>query len=202
MVLTKWFGKRSHRSPQRDGFFRPSLECLEGRLAPSSMVPMDPGHGHGHGHDDGGDHGPAPIVGPVNGPVVQQSGNVHNNIHITDSFNNATNAFNSSMGLGATSLSPTQSASVGALIGLSALIAAETGSSDLSMLIDDEIALAVDTYLSNQSGVTISSLSTDISTLKAAIAANPLESTLIGSVVGTLAYDVTLSALDTAQATI
>lgn len=216
-MLTKWFGTRSSRSPKHDRFFRPSLEYLEGRLAPSGLVPMDQGdgggHGHGHhgngnGNDNGNGHGNSNnnaggggIIGPVAGPVVNQAGNVHNNIHITGSFNNNTGSFNNvASAAGAGFLGPGQAGAIGALFALSSLIATETSNSNIGTLIDDEIALAVDNYINGLVPGTISSA--DISKLTSAI--TTLESGLpfIGPAIGDLAYDVTFGALTAAQPTI
>jgi hypothetical protein len=62
-MLTKWFGTHAHRSLKKDHSFRPWLERLEDRNAPSALGPRDDngnGHGHGHGNGNGDDHGPPP----------------------------------------------------------------------------------------------------------------------------------------------
>ena len=66
------------------------------------------------------------------------------------------------------------------LFNLSGLVAAETSSSQLGMLIDDEIALAVDTYLSSTLGLNITGLDNAMTILNTDIHNNPLESTLVG----------------------
>jgi hypothetical protein len=207
-MLTNWFKTRTPRSLERNRFFRPQLECLEGRLAPSSLVPLSHGNGNGngngHGHGNGGDPPPAPVAGPV----VNQSGNVHNNIHITNSFNGNTGSFNNIASIpGAVFLSPIQAGEIGVLFAFSTIVAVETSNTSLGSLINDEITLAVDKYLVSQPAImAVSSLTTslnaDISMLNAAIAANPLEGTLIGQAIGTLVFDVTINALTTAQPTI
>lgn len=223
-MLTKWFGTRSSRPPQRDRFFRPRLEYLEGRLAPSSMMPMDHGgdhgHGNGNGHGNGGDHGGGngngnsgngngngSGNGSGNGTGnLNQTGNVHNNIHITGSFNNNTGSFNNlSTVAGSGLLGPGQVGSIGVMFALSSLIAAETGNSSLGTLIDDSVALAVDKYLLlpvnapalSASGVT--GLDQDVTNLNNAI--GTLESGLpfIGPVLGDLTFDLTFNALTAAQ---
>lgn len=206
-MLTKWFRTRSPRSPELSRFFRPELEALENRLVPSNVLPMHGpgdgngngnGHGHGHGGGGGGDGPPAPP--PIAGPVVNQGGAVnvagnHNNIHITNSFN------------GSSFLPPLQAGEVGLMFALSSLIAAETGSSQLGGLLNDEVALAVDKYLVGQlanfsgTGITslLNSVNSDIGTLTSAIHTNPLGSTLLGQVIGTMVQDFTLDALTSAQ---
>jgi hypothetical protein len=206
-MLTKWLKSRSPRSPQSNRFFRPELEALEGRLAPSNIVPfVGPGHGNGHGNGNGngngkGNGGGDPSPAPIAGPVVNQSGNVHNNIHISGSFNNNTGSFNNVVGVaGAGLLGPSQVGAIGALFALSSLLAAETSNTSVGTLVDDEIALAVDNYINGLLPGTISS--TDISNLTTAISG--LESGLpfIGPVLGSLAYNVTFDALKMAQPTI
>lgn len=199
-MRTNWFRTRTPSSPERDRFFRPELEALEGRLAPSNVVPFGHGNGngngHGHGNDNGGDP-PAPVAAPIN-----QTGGInvvgdHNNIHINNSFNGVPLP-------GFSMLSAGQSVVLGKLFLLSDLLATELSSSNLGSLINDEIALAVDKYLASFPAVAsaIPTLSTDISTLQSDTAANPLESTPLGSIVGMLAFDVASTALTTAQPTI
>jgi hypothetical protein len=197
VMLAKLFGSHSSRRTEPDRFFRPGLESLEGRLAPSG----GPG-GHGHDEHPPGhqDNGPPPAT--VSAPT-----NVHNNVHInaTNSFNTTinntvtiTNSFN-----GSSFLAPPQQASVQALNALSSLFATQMGSSQLGSLLNDEIALAVDTYLLPfASTLGITTLKGDITTLQNAINANPLESTPAGQLIGTLAFDVTMAALTSAQPTV
>lgn len=217
-MLTKWFGRRSSRSPQRDRFFRPQLEFLEGRFAPSSLVPMDHGggNGHGHGHGDGGGNGNGNSGngngngsgnGSGNGTGnLNQTGNVHNNIHITGSFNNNTGSFNNiSTVAGSGLLAPGQVGSIGVMFALSSLIAAETGNSNLGTLINDEVALAVDNYLLlpvnagalSASGVT--GLQADVTNLTNAIGTLEAGLPFIGPAIGDLTYDFTYNALVAGQ---
>ncbi len=200
-MLTKWFKTRTLRAVNEDRSFRPWLEILEDRNAPSGLGPMDP-HGP-HGHQ--GPHGPpppAPVGPPAPAPVSNNNNitsgvNAHgsfNNSTITDSFNNTiTNTF---------ILMPTQQSAIGGLLGIGTLVSSMN--SQLGSLIRDEIALAVDTYLESFPAVAaaLPSLKTDISTLNAAIAANSLESTAFGAEAGTLVFDVTMNALTSAQPTI
>lgn len=225
-MLTKWFRTRSSRPHQRDRFFRPQLEYLEGRLAPSSMMPMDPGgHGHGHGHGNGGDNGGGNGNGNSgngngngsgNGSGngignINQTGNVHNNIHITNSFNNNTGSFNNVAAMAGTGLlSPGQVGSIGVLFALSSLIAAETGNTNLGTLIDDEVALAVDNYLllpANAGALSASgkaSLTADVDPsnpngLPAAIGNLEAGLPFIGPAIGDLTYDFTFNSLVAGQ---
>ncbi|HEY7311391.1 MAG TPA: hypothetical protein VH643_18665 [Gemmataceae bacterium] len=185
-MFTKWFGTRTLRQPAKaECFFRPELEALEDRLPPSSVHGMGGDNGNGNGNGNGGGHV-----------------NIHENIHITNSFNNATNSFN-----GSTFLAPPQQAAVGGLSLLSSLLAAELGNSNLNTLLNDEIALAVDSFLVMQPGIMavpslVSSLKTDIGTLTNAIGMNPLENSPIGHALGMVAFDVTMDALAAAQPTI
>lgn len=195
------FRTRTFRTPERERFFRPSLEYLEGRLAPSGVGPMD-GHGpHGPPGPPPGPPGPPPPAGISNG----NSSNINahgsfNNSTITDSFNNTIN--------NTIILMPTQQSSVQGLLGISSFISGALNNPQLGTLLNDEIALAVDTYLTSAPISSIlpanveSSLKADMTTLNSAISANPVESSLVGQVIGTLAFDATLNALTSAQATI
>ena len=180
-MFTKWFGTRTLRQPAKaEYFFRPELEALEDRLPPSSV--------HGMGGDNGNGNGSDHV-------------NIHENIHITNSFNGSTltNSFNG-MFPGVFFLGQGQQAAVGQLLALSSLLATELSNSNLGSLIDDEVALAVDTVLFNQGlSSVIPTLKGDISMLNTAIAANPLSSTPIGQAVGMLAFDATMDALTAAQ---
>lgn len=202
-MLTKWFASSTSRSLEKDRSFRPRLEYLEQRNAPSAFGPGDD-HGHGHGHDHGPPHGPPPP--PVNNGVVSSTGissgvNAHGSFNgstITDSFNNTINY--------TVNLMPAQKAAVAGLFSTGFSLGAMNP--QLGSLVNDEIALAVDTYLTSPAisavlpASVVSSLDADKATLSAAIAANPLDSTLFGQVIGSVAYGVTLHALTSAQATI
>ena len=95
---------------------------------------------------------------------------------------------------------PTQQAALAGLFSASLGLANALSNPQLGTLLNDEIALGVDTYL-NTLGLSsvIPSLPGDIATLNAAISASPLESTLIGQTLGNLAFDVTVDALMAAQ---
>jgi hypothetical protein len=97
---------------------------------------------------------------------------------------------------------PTQQAALGGLFSASFGLASALSSPQLGSLLSDEIALAVDTYLDSIPGVAsvLPSLANDKTVLSAAISANPLESSFIGQALGTLAFDVAMSALTTTSA--
>jgi hypothetical protein len=56
-MLTNWFARRAPRSRTKILSFRPRLESLEERNAPSAVVPMDSGHGNGNGNGNGNSQG-------------------------------------------------------------------------------------------------------------------------------------------------
>jgi hypothetical protein len=198
-MRTKWFADLTSCSPKKGRFFRPWLESLEERNAPS-------GHGDPGGDPPGPPHPPGPSHPPPPAPIsvgASAGNNNHgsfNNSTITDSFNNTINI--------AINLPSTQSAAVTGLLGISNLLSSVLNNPQLGSLLDDEIALAVDTYLTSPAisaslpASVVSSLKADEATLSAAIAANPLESNPFGAALGMLAFDMTLNALTTAQPTI
>lgn len=206
-MLTKWFGTRPTRSLKKDHSFRPWLEILEARNAPGG------GGGHGGGHDGGDDQGgddghghhgpPKSPPGGVGNSSITSSVNAQgsfNNSTITDSFNNTINY--------TINLMPGQQAAVGGLLGISGLLSSAFSSPQLGSLLSDEVALAVDTYLTTPPISAIlpssveNSLLTDKATLNAAVSANPLEGSPIGAALGNIVYHATLNALTTAQPTI
>jgi hypothetical protein len=198
-MLTKWLTDRPSRKGKKDHSCRPWLELLEERNAPS-------GHGGqndqgNQGDNDHGHHGPPPPAPPSNS--ISSSINAHgsfNNSTITDSFNNTMNV--------TVNLPPAQSAAVGGLLGISNLLSSALSNPQLGTLLNDEIALAVDTYLTSSAissslpASVVSSLKSDEATLSAAISANSQNGSPIGHAIGTLVYDTTLDALMAAQATI
>ena len=91
-------------------------------------------------------------------------------------------------------------------MGISGFLSSALSNPQLGTLLDDEIALAVDNYLTNTPAIAsvlgssvVSTLKTDAATLSAAIAANPVESNPIGAAVGMFVYNVTSGALVAAQ---
>jgi hypothetical protein len=190
-MLTKWLADRRSHMVKIDRSFRPCLESLEERNAPS-------GHGPGDDHD----HGPPPPAPPT--PVnngIQSNVNAHgsfNNSTITDSFNNTVNV--------AINLPPAQSGAVAGLLGISNLLASVSSNPQLGSLLNDEIALAVDNYLTSTPAIAsvlgptvVADLRNDAATLTAAITANPLESSPTGAAFGMLVYDLTFDALTGVQ---
>jgi len=198
-VFTKWLTDRPTRTPMKDRTFRPWLESLEERNAPS-------GHGPGGGDDKGGGddhdhHGPPPP------PPATVSASQSSSINAHGSFNNSTftNSFNNTMNV-VVNLPPAQSGAVGGLLGISGLLSTALSNPQLGTLLNDEIALAVDNYLTGTPAIAsvlgstvVSTLKTDAATLSSAIAANPLESNPIGAAIGMFVYDLTSSALTAAQ---
>ncbi|HEY7422682.1 MAG TPA: hypothetical protein VH682_00345 [Gemmataceae bacterium] len=201
-MFNNWFGSRTSRPFERSYSFRPELECLEDRMAPSSLMPMGP-----PGPPPGpGPHGPPPPAhgppppgpGPVN-TIGQNSNHSFNGSTITDSFNNTIN--------NTVILMPAQQSAVGGLFAFSGLLASTLNNPQLGSLINEEIALAVDKYLDAFPAVQMSpldaSLKNDIMTLTNAInAPNSLGSTPVGSAIGMVVFNVTTSALTSAQPTI
>jgi hypothetical protein len=199
-MLTKWFGTRALRSAKKDLSFRPWLESLEDRNAPSGLGPMDdhgPGHGHGNGNDDHGPPGPPP-------PPAGVSNGISSNVNAHGSFNGSTitDSFNNTINNSTVVLMPGQQIAVQGLLGLSGLFASTLNSPQLGSLLNDEIALAVDTYLDSIPMVAsvLPSLANDKTVLSAAISANPLDSSLIGQALGTLAFNATMAALTSTSA--
>lgn len=204
-MLTKWLTARPSRMARKDCSFRPWLESLEERNAPS-------GHGPGGGDDKGGGddndhghHGPPPPPPPTTVSASQSS-----SINAHGSFNNSTftNSFNNTMNV-VVNLPPAQSGAVGGLLGISGFLSSALSNPQLGTLLNDEIALAVDNYLTGTPAIAsvlgssvVSTLKTDAATLASAIAANPLESSPIGAAVGMFVYNLTSSALTAAQPTI
>jgi hypothetical protein len=194
-MLRKWLCSRSTRSPRKDRRLRPWLESLEERNAPSGVGPGDNGGG-GSPH-----HAPPPTPTSVNTSVSTGS-NAHG------SFNNSTftNSFNTTITNNITvNLTPTQSAAVQGLTGATNLLSALLNNPQLGTLLDDEIAAAVDTYLTSAAisallpSSVVSSLTTDLSNLNTAIASQATSPIL--DALGTAVFTLTLDALTTAQPT-
>jgi hypothetical protein len=218
-MLMKWLTTRPSRLAKKDHSFRPWLESLEERNAPSGPGgPPGPGP-NGPPPPPPGPPGPPPphpapphhppgIPLGVNNSISAAAGNGNhgsfNNSTITGSFNttvnNTTVSVNLTMG---------QTAGVGQLLGISNFLSSALSNPQLGSLLNDEIALAVDHYLTSTPAIAsvlgttvVSDLTNDAATLTAAIAANPLEASPIGALIGTVAYDLTSSALMGAQPTI
>lgn len=202
-MLTKWLRTGAPRALKKDLSFRPWLESLEDRNAPSAMAGAPPGP------PPPGPHPPPPP--PPHGPPPPPPGsnNITSGVNANGSFNGSTitDSFNSTINSSTVVLMPGQQLAVQGLLGFSGLLSGVLSSPQLGSLLDDEIALAVDTYLTSPSisallpSNVVSSLTLDKGNLSAAISANPLESNPIGAILGTLAFEVTLGALTSAQAT-
>lgn len=198
-MFTKWFGTRSSRRPAQENHFRPQLEQLEGRLAPSSMgMGGDNDNGQGNNNNQGGTPG-----------HVNNNDNNHINIHINDhdnfniqednSFNvvinNLTvNGFFTTFGMSTLQLEQQLFSNIGQ--GLSSTPGASVG--DAITLVTDEFQLGQDTGMLLQgilSGGTVSqSLLTTIHNLQTAIQSNILETSAAGQLAGNFAFDIGLQA--------
>jgi hypothetical protein len=218
-MLTKWFGNRSSRSPQRERSFRPWLESLEPRNAPGGFGGGDGNsqggdHGHGPPHQPPGPPGPPPPVHPpgiplgVDNSISVAAGNGNhgsfNNSTITGSFNTTVNntttvSVNLTMG---------QTTAVAGLLGISNFLSSALSNPQLGSLLSDEVAAAVDQYLITLSSLPSSPISsslgsalkTDLGTLQTAITS--LETSPGLTFLGTAVHDITLDALMAAQSTI
>jgi hypothetical protein len=200
-MLTRWLTNRPSRKAKKAHCFRPWLESLEERNAPG-------GGPHGGGNDQGdndqGHHGPPPPPAP---PPASVNNSISSNINAHGSFNNSTitDSFNNTINV-AVNLPAAQSGAVTGLLGISNLLSSALSNPQLATLLHDEIALAVDNYLTGTPAIAsvlgstvVNDLKTDAATLTVAIAANPLESDPIGAAVGTFVYELTASALTSAQ---
>jgi hypothetical protein len=186
-MFRAWFSSRTTRSPERDRFFRPRLEYLEGRLAPSSMGMQ--------GNDNGDDNN------------NNQGQNQQDYINRFDDFDTNTddafqivlndasvNLFFAVEGMAQTQLQQTLVSSL--------IQAVQTTSQatiqDAFTLVSDEFQLARDTGMlvngiqTGASNQTQQALVQDIHNLQKAIQTNPLESSVGGQVAGALTFDVGL----------
>jgi hypothetical protein len=200
-MFTTWLDTRSTRSLKTDRFFRPCLESLEERNAPS-------GHGHDGGDDQGDDnghHAPPPTV-PVSNSSASNSG-ITSGINAQGSFNNSTitGSFNNTINYNVTvNLPPAQAAEVQVFGGVTNLLATALHNPTLGTLLNDEITAAVDTYLTSPaispqlSPSVVSILKTDLGKLDTAIATLEGSSPVL-SALGTDVFNVTLSALVATQ---
>lgn len=167
-MLTRWLGMRLPRHSARGCFVRPELEALEDRLPPSAM----------HGGDGGNN--------------VHNINNIHENVHISNSFNDASNSFNSALAghnLGLLAFSQ------GNLQGLFTTLykqAAAINATATNSLVADEAQLAIDAFLSFEG---VSGLSSTISSLQSDIASNSLSSSPVGILLGEVTFDMVLQGL-------
>jgi hypothetical protein len=210
-MLTKWFESRTSLA-LKDRSFRPWLESLEERNAPGGMGP-DPDHGPpppGPPHPPPPPHHPPGVPVGVDNSISVAAGNGNhgsfNNSTITGSFNTTVNNTTTI----SVNLTSGQTMAVAGLLGISNFLSSALSNPNLGTLLSDEIALAVDSYLTSPaissalglSSSVVSSLQSDEATLTAAIAANQLENNPIGAALGNLAFNTTMNALTSAQPTI
>ncbi|HEY7314539.1 MAG TPA: hypothetical protein VH643_34645 [Gemmataceae bacterium] len=201
-MLTKWFSPRTPRPSVRPCHFRPQLEYLEGRLAPSSM-----GMGQGNDNDQGDDNGKDNNGGPPGHVNVHD--NDHENIHINDR-DDFDLEDNDAFGVVLNNLNVNQ---VFALMGtpqaqlteilfssLGQAVATTPGATvqNALTLVTNEVQLGQDTGMLLQGvlsgGSVDQSLVTTIHNLQSAIQSNPLEASAAGQVAGIVAFDIGLNA--------
>jgi hypothetical protein len=167
VMFRDWFGSRTLHAPKRDRFFRPSLEFLEGRLAPSGMGP-------------GGPPGP-----PAN---VHINNNDSFNTNTNDSFNTAVN--NITVNQTFTTINNT---TIQQSFQTNLILSAQQNYQAALGLVLDEFELAAETYLTLAGGQAGNpALASDMHGLQFAIQQNPLEGTSEGAMLGTLAFNVGL----------
>jgi hypothetical protein len=107
--------------------------------------------------------------------------NIHNNIHINNSFNGQNLAF---MQFGESTLA--------GLFKTLYTQAAAINPTAANSLVADEAQLAIDAFLSLEG---VSGLDSTISSLQSAIASNPLESSTVGMLLGDVTFDLVLGGL-------
>lgn len=202
-MFANWFKTRSPRSRAQENRFRPQLEYLEGRLAPSALGFA---HDKGGGNDEGGgnDQGGGPP-----GQGNNNHDNNHVNIHINqhDNFNlDDDNAF----GVALNNISVNQSlfafgtpqAQLTELlfVSLGQAVVTTPGATvqDALTLVTQEFQLGQDTGMLLtgilSGGGTNAGLVQTIHNLQASIQTNPLEASAAGQLAGTLAFDIGLNA--------
>ncbi|HEY7158562.1 MAG TPA: hypothetical protein VH575_31755 [Gemmataceae bacterium] len=188
-MFEKWFGTRKPHSSERSYSFRPQLEYLEGRLAPSAVMAMDKDHGP---------PGPPPGHGGPPPGHVNQHNNNNDNVHINahDSFNtNITDSFNTAINNIIVNQFFTggggSSQALGGLLGL----AAQQNFSALIGLVTDELALAQDTLFALEGGLAgmNSNLAGLMHGLQNGIMNNPLEGSPVGELVGMMVFNTAIN---------
>lgn len=201
-MLRNWLRSRQPRSPQEENRFRPRLECLEGRLAPSALV-MGPGHGHGDGGGDDNGGGDDRGRGEPPGQMRHDDDNEQRFINQFDDFDEEDNdgfhvVMNNLQVNDFIFLAGLPTAQLQQVFGFTLNLAVQTNPTAAVSLVTNEVSLAKDTAMlvtDVLTGVTPpQSLLTDIHNLQSAIQHNPLESTFVGQVTGALAFDLTLRA--------
>lgn len=197
-MFGKWFGTRSPRSSAEENRFRPQLEYLEGRLAPSSM-----GMGHGQGNDNSqGNENDSP--GQTNVHTNDHT-NIHINVH--DNFNLddndglgvALNNLQVNQTFGLLGVPQAQLATI-LFSSLGQAITSTSGATvqDALTLVSDEFQLGRDTGMLLQgvlsNGSVDQSLVTTIHNLQSTIQSNRLEASAAGQIAGIVAFDIGLNA--------
>ena len=201
MMFTKWFGSRTPRSAERLVRFRPRLERLESRLAPSSFSPMN-GQNDNDDDDNGGpsdDNGGGDDRNGNEPPGQQRYMNGFDNYDTNDDdarsivFDNV--GVNQFFRLSAVPQTQLTQAFVGVLDQV--LMSNPQNTQNAISLVTNEIQLAQDTVsllpsiLSNSTPN--QSLIQDIHNLQTAIQNNPLEATTAGQVLGAVSFDLGLN---------
>lgn len=158
------------RSLKQNLAFRPWLERLEDRNAPSSIA-SSPSSGSSTTQS------PADTAS-INHPLVFSCANI-------------------------VALSSSQQASVSQLFIASQGLGVAVNSPQLTVLLVEEVALGIDTYLNNL-GMTnvVGSVPGEISALNARIQVNPMSSSGICATLGPLVFNATLDALTSAPSTL
>ncbi len=182
-MLRDWFGTRAPRSPERNRFFRPELEYLEGRLAPSNMG-MAPQDDNGGGDDHGKHEQHINRFDDYDTNDDDSFGIVLNNVGV--------NAFFSVQGMATVQLTEVL------FTNLIQAVQTTPGATlqDALTLVTDEFQLAQDTgtlitgILSGAGTQGQQSLLQEIHSLQNAIQTNPLEASASGQVAGVLAFDL------------
>jgi hypothetical protein len=197
-MLRDWFGTRTLRSPERVRFFRPRLEYLEGRLAPSSMG-MQGNDNNGGDDQGGGDDRNGEPPGQER-QINQYDGyNTSNNSLFSQVIDNLTvNQFFTYAGMSQTQLQQTF------LTDLTQ--SAQVNVSQTIALVTDEVHLAADTSLAvsallsgSASGSNAQALVQDMTKLQIAIQTNPLEATAAGQTLGMVSFNLALQATLSSQ---
>lgn len=203
-MFSSWFGPRASRSSTKERFFRPRLECLEGRLAPSSL-PISNAAALGGG---GGGSGGNPLSGPTEGGGGNQLSGPNEgslvgpfNLNGFDNFDTTINdspslALNTLMVNHAFATSGLPQNQLQSAFNTTFFLSFQTNPQAAISLLADEAVLAMNTIRVLPAALIHSpvdqALLQNIHALQSSIQRNPLETTLFGQVAGVLAYDLVL----------
>ena len=199
---------RTHqlRSPREENRFRPRLEYLEGRLAPSALMGNGHGRGDGGGDDEGGGDGNGGGKGEGGGGPPGQVRHDDEGQRFINRFDDFDESENNGFRVALNNLSVNNfiflaglpTGQLQQLFGFTLNLALQTNPQAAVSLVTNEVSLAKDTAMvvtDVLAGMTPpQSLLTDIHNLQSAIQQNPLETTFVGQVTGALAFDLTLRA--------